>query len=44
MKNLHPLINYLIYALVIALSVIALLLAFNVPPRLLNLRSVYQGF
>jgi hypothetical protein len=40
----NPSIKYLVYSMVVILSAIALLLAYNVPPRVLNVRSVYQGF
>ena len=42
--KLQPAIERAIYALVIALALIAVLLVFNAPADLLNARVVYQGF
>jgi hypothetical protein len=39
-----PIIERSIYALVVALSLVALWLVFNAPANFLNARVVYQGF
>lgn len=40
----HPLVDRMVYALVIILSLAALWLVLNVPANFLNAHAVYQGF